>query len=187
MTYPTAPEQTANQIDGFGAQHVQVMKAAFVIDSHRVTGELRYGGPPRRLVDILNAIDGGYTTIFDGEMGSSQRSDEEMKQFAMAQIRRDAILYAIPLTDTPRGGYGEVVPKVPNLTSIAVPGYQIIGNCYHVPNVDPADVATLSGRGFIPMTDVVIKPATKGKAAREDIIVVNLARVLVYAPSPRGA
>lgn len=186
MTYTQAFEQTGTESAAFGADHAQVMKVEFVIDSHRVTGELRYGGPPRRLVDLLNALDAGYATIYSGSMGSAQKSDEQMKHFDIAQVRRDAILYAVPLSDTPRGGYGEVVPKVPAETSLALPGYQLTGNCYHVPNVDPTTIAMLSGKSFIPMTDVVIKPATKAKAAREAIIVVNLARVLVYAPASRA-
>lgn len=187
MTYTTAFEQTTTDNGPFGADQAQVMKVEFVIDSHRVTGEMRYGGPPRRLVDLLNAIDGGYTTIFSGSMGGAQKSDEQMKHFDIAQVRRDAILYAIPLTDTPRGGYGEIVPKVPVETSLALPGYLLRGNCYHVPNVDPTTIAMLSGKSFIPVTDVVIQPAAKGKAAREQIIVVNLARVLVYAPASRSS
>lgn len=186
MTYTTAFDQTATESGSFGADQAQVMKVEFVIDSHRVNGEMRYGGPPRRLVDLLNGLDAGYTTIYNGSMGTVQRSDEQMKHFDLAQVRRDAILYAIPLSDTPRSGYGEIVPKVPVETSLALPGYQLTGNCYHVPNVDPSTIAMLSGRSFIPMTDVVIKPATRAKAAREEIIVVNLARVLVYAPRPRS-
>lgn len=184
MTYTGAYEQTGTQSLGFAADQIQVVKVQFVIDSHRITGDFRYGGPPRRLVDLLNALDGGYATLFNGALGSAQKADEDMKDFEVAQVRRDAILYAIPLSATPAAGsYAEAVRKIPVPTTLGLPGYDITGNCYHAPEADPIMAPVLSSRSFIPMTDAVIRPTFKAKIGREELVVVNLARVLVYAPN----
>jgi hypothetical protein len=189
MTYSPTFGQTGagNETLGITPQ-AQVAKVQFVIDSHRVTGDLRYGGPPRRLVDLLNALDGGYATIFDGFLDSPLRPDDEMKHFDVAQVRRDAIIYAIPLSGAPApGSHDESVRKVPARTCLALPAYDITGYCFHVPDADPASVSMLSGRNFVPVTEAAIRPAFQAETVREDIVVVNLARVLVYAPDSTGA
>src|SRR5574341_140722 len=110
MTYTPAFGQAKADDDTFAVARPQVARVELVIDSHRITGDLRYGGPPRRLVDILNALDGGYATVFAGSMASSQRPDEDVQEFDIAQVRRDAILFAVPLGDTPApGSSGEAV------------------------------------------------------------------------------
>ena len=89
MTYSPTFGQTGADNEAFGiAPQAQVVKVQFVIDSHRVTGDLRYGGPPRRLVDLLNALDSGYATIFDGFLDSPLRPDDEMKRSAGIRRRR---------------------------------------------------------------------------------------------------
>lgn len=187
MTDTTAFGQAGIENGAFGVAQAQVARVEFVIDSHRVTGEFRYGGPRRRLVDILNALDAGYATIYGGSLSSSQRPDDEVEQFEIAQVRREAILYAVPVGDIPPPGSSvESVRKVPVPTCIALPGYDITGNCFHAPEADPTVVPMLAGRNFVPMTEAVITPTLKGKATRQDLVIVNLARVLVYALGSRG-
>lgn len=184
----TFTEEITAEIGAFPAGQAQVLKVQLVIDGHRLTGEFHYTGVMRRLVDYLNALDSGYATIVNGSIGSAQRFDDEGKRFDVAQVRRDAILFAVPLNDTPPAGSSpETVLKVPVPTTLGLPGYDITGNTFHAPQADPVGAPVLAGRNFIAMTEAVVRPTFKAKIQREDLVVVNLARVLVYAPNPHGS
>ena len=189
MTYsptfgPAAAEAEALGRDG----QVQAVKVEFVMDSHRVEGDLHYTGPPRRVVDMLNAIDSGYISIFDGVVDNAARRGEGAREFAVAQVRRDAIMLAIPRTDhTAPGTSMEAVRKAPIPSTFVVPGYEVSGNMYLVPDADPVTTPILASRHFIPITDAVITPAHGGAAFREPLIIVNLVCALFYAPHAAGA
>ncbi len=181
MTYSTTFGQSAAEADS-GPQQ-QVLEVEFVLDSHHVTGELRYGGPPRRLVDILNSIDTGYISIYAGAVANAVRKGTAASDFRIAQVKRDAILIAIPRTEnTTPGGSMESVRKVPIRSTFALPGYQLSGNMFLVPDADPVITPILASRHFIPLTDAEITPAHKGPQSRERLVVVNLACTLLYAP-----
>lgn len=125
--------------DAFGAApSAQRVKVEFVTDSHRVFGELRYLGPPRRLVDTLNSIDSGYITVYDGHVDNSIHPDRA-RRFEVAQIRRDAIMLAIPCDlGAHHGTTMEAVHKVPVHATIILPGYEITGKAFLLPEADPA-------------------------------------------------
>lgn len=149
---------------------------------------MRYSGPPRRLVDLLNAIDVGYVQVFDGCVDNPAREAAGASHFEVAQVRKDAILCAVPRDDGPAPGTPmEAVHKVPVPACVALPGYDVTGNFYLVPDADPAMVPVLGSKHFVPMTDVVITPLHQGPPARERLVIVNLARALAYAPNPRRA
>jgi len=78
----------------------------------------------------------------------------------------------------------EAVHKVPVPACIALPGYDVTGNIYLVPDADPATVPVLGSKHFVPMTDVVITPVHGAQPSRERLVIVNLARALAYAPNP---
>ena len=188
MTYsPTFGAQAA-EADPFARNEVHSLKVEFIMDSHRVSGELRYSGPPRRVVDILNAIDTGYIIVYDGVVDNAARRGHGARTFEVAQVRRDAIMLAIPRTDATSGGASfEAVAKIPVPVTFVVPGYEISGNMHLVAEADPVTTPVLASRHFTPVTDAVITPAHDGSPFQEGIIVVNLACALFYAPDTSGA
>lgn len=188
MTYSPTFGNTAAQADPFTHTEVHLLKVEFIMDSHRVCGELRYSGPPRRVVDMLNAIDTGYVMVYDGVVDNAARPGEGARSFKVAQVRRDAIMVAIPRTDTalPEGAF-ESVKKVPTPSTVVIPGYEISGKIYLVAEADPATTPVLSTRHFTPITDATVTPAFDGVSFKEEIVIVNLACALFYAPNTRSA
>jgi len=168
---PEAPEQMS-------ASAEQVVPVEFVIDGFRISAEIRHPGMPRRLVDYLNSVDGARINLHNAGIG------ESAAEFAAAQIHRDAILIAIPRGNTEFTARTiEVVPKKGVLAVIVLPGYDVRGNVFMLPDVDPANTPLIGNRHFMPMTDATITPAgAPDRAWQEPLVVVNLARTLLYAP-----
>ncbi len=184
MTYSPTFGNTATEAD----TEVHLLKVEFIMNSHRVSGELRYSGPPRRVVDMLNAIDTGYIMVYDGVVDNAARPGEGARSFEVAQVRRDAIMVAIPRTDavTSEGAF-ESVKKVPTPSTFVIPGYEISGKIYLVAEADAATTPVLSTRHFTPITNAIITPAIDGVSFKEEIVIVNLACALFYAPHTSGA
>ena len=188
MTYSPTFGPAAAEVETLGRDtQAQVVKVEFVMDSHRVVGELRHTGPPRRIVDMLNSIDSGYISIFDGVVDNAARPGEGARKFDAAQVRRDAIMLAIPRTEYIASGTSlEAVRKVPIPATFVVPGYEVSGSMYLVAEADPLTTPILASRHFIPLTDAVITPAHEGPALREPLVIVNLVCALFYAPHTLG-
>jgi hypothetical protein len=112
--------------------------------------------------------------------------DSDSARYSDGQIGRDAILIAIPRGNTTFvAGSLEVVPKKAVPATLIVPGYDVTGSIYMLPDVDPAGTPFIGGHHFAPMTDVKVTPAkAPRKAWQEPLLIVNLARTLLYAPKP---
>jgi hypothetical protein len=162
--------------------HIE-MTVELVIDSYRVTGEIRSQGGPRRLVDILNTGEMPFVVVYDGEL-DDPRIDDEPRRFGLIQVHLETILFAIPRSDS--GVHPdpyEIVAKVPVPSTVTVPGYELSGNIYLLPEMDPAGTHLLGGRHFVPMTDVTIHANGDCDATwSEEIVVLNLARTRLFAP-----
>jgi len=181
---PPAPEDTtdfAPEPQDFPAQ--QIVPVEFIIDSHRINAEIRHPGAPRRLVDYLNAIDGARISLHKCVVGNGD-DPEAVGRFDDAQIHRNAIIIAIPRGNiTFSAGTLEIVSKRPFPAVLVVPGYDVSGNIYMVPEVDPTNTPLIGNHHFIPMTDATITPAgDPGRAWREGLVVVNMTRALLYLP-----
>jgi len=167
------------------APALRVLVLDIYMDSHRVRGELRYTGVGRRLVDILNSIEaGGHLALHNGRLEPLGREEPDSRVFGRLQVRREAIILAVPSGDIPASPQPmEAVHKAPFPVTFVVPGYELSGNAYLLPDADPALAPFLGSRHFIPMTDVTITAAQQGAPPREEpILLVNLARTLFYAP-----
>ncbi len=181
----TAPETAPDPFEQPAEPALQVVPVEFVIDSHRFTADIQHPGTPRRLVDYLNSVDGPRIGIYNGSFGDGH-SDTAASRFQLGQIYRDAILIAIPRGNTTFTARSmEVVPKRPIPAMLVLPGYDVAGNIYMVPEIDPANTPLIGNRNFMPLTDALITPAAApDRAWREPLIVVNIARTLFYAPKP---
>ncbi len=155
-----------------------------VLDSHRVVGEVRHGGAPRRLVDMMNAIDGEYLVVHDGQLDDPFHEGEAPRHFAVIHVHRNAILLAVPRADAIRPASPfEVVAKVPVPATIVLPGLEVAGNIHLAPDADPALAPLLASKHFMPLTDaMVVSVLNPGLTWQEPLVVVNLARALLYAP-----
>lgn len=155
-----------------------------VLDSHRVTGEVRYSGPPRRLVDILNAADGPFLLLYNVTLEDPSRPEDERRRFPVIHIHRAAILFAMPRdSNVAPASTFELVEKVPVPATVVLPAFELAGTVYLVPDVDPTVAPFLASGRFVPMTDVVVTAShNHGGVRREPLVVVNLERAQMYAP-----
>ena len=184
---PPVPEITpeiAPEPQDFSAQpSLQIVPVEFIIDSHRVSAEIRYPGGPRRLVDYLNSVDGPRITLHSCSVGGGD-DPQAVGQFDDAQIHRNAIIIAIPRGNTTFTARSlEIVHKRPVPAVLVVPGYDVSGNIYMVPEVDPVNTPLIGNHNFLPVTDATITPAGDlANAWKEDLVVVNMTRCLLYIP-----
>jgi len=162
---------------------LQVVPVEFIIDSHLISAEIRYPGAPRRLVDYLNAIDGPRITLHACVVGD--RDDPEaVGRFGDAQIHRNAIIIAVPRSNQQFTARTlEVVQKRPVPAVLVLPGYDVSGNIYMVPDIDPNNTPLIGNHHFVPVTDATITPAGDPDSSwQEELVVVNMTRALLYVP-----
>ena len=180
--------------DGISSVHPLLEAAApdlgaqveFVLDSHRLSGEIRYRGAPRRLIDILNGIDVPLIAVYDAQLTDSSGTASGGRHFDAVHVRCDSILFAVPRSDPARSGTPfEAVAKTPVPVIIVLPGFEIAGNVHVAVGVD-AMQALLGGSRFVPVTDAEIRALGSKQVGREPIVVVNLGRAQVYGPRSRG-
>ena len=185
-SYPTPSAAESGPAAGLDA--VTRARVELVLDSHRITGALHYSGPPRRLVDVLNAMDGPYLPLYTVEIEGLFGAEHALERFEVVHLVRDAVLFAVPRDDRrPSPDSSEVVHKVPVPALILLPGFALRGNAHLVPDLDPRSVSMLGHRHFIPMTDVTaVSPRSDGPTWREPLLLVNLARAQLYGPQPQA-
>jgi hypothetical protein len=159
-------------------------RVELLLETHRVTGRLDRGGAPRRLVDILNTTDAPTVALRD--VGVEKLAEPEVAPltFDIAHVKCSAILLAIPDPEmSPPSGGLEAVQKSASRATLLLPGVEVSGDVYFAPDADPRSVPLLGRRDFMPVTDAEIaQVAFVFRRWREQLVVVNLARALVYAP-----
>ncbi len=153
-----------------------------VLDGRWVTGELAHAGGPRRLVDILNNLDGGVALLHNVEIDGA-REDHEPERFESMQVNLASILCAIPVGgDLQQADPFERVEKVPVEATVALPGLELTGNVYLVPGADPEATHMVGTRHFVPMTGVTITTCgSDGESRQRHVAVVNMARASLFA------
>ncbi len=182
------PPGSPDAEEGFGLapQTSSSSRVELVLDGHRIVGELRYTGPPRRVVDVLNGIDGAFLLVHAAEIEDLFRPQEQRHGCEVAHVLRDGVLFAVPRSEPPgRANAFEIVPKVPVPAVLALPGFTVEGRVHLVPDMDPRQVLLLGHRNFLPVTEAAVV-ASQGDDVRwrEPVILVNLARAQLYAPNP---
>lgn len=170
-----------------GDDQEQTARAELLLDMHRVTGIIEQSGPPRRLVDVLNTLDGPVAVMRDALVEALAGRGEEPRRFDLVQVKREAILLAIPVIQgPPPPGSPEAVEKRPIAATLLLPGLEVTGHVYLPPEADPSAVPLLGKASFLPVTHAEITHITFGDfRRREPLVVVNLGRVQFYAPAPR--
>jgi len=152
-------------------------------DSHRIIGELQLMGVVRRLVDILNSIDGGYLLFHECRVDDPFKTGDEPRHLEVIQILRDAILFIMPRSDAHPSDPFEVVRKAPVPASIVVPGFEIAGDVHLMPGADPVSIPLIGTHYFAPVTNATVRAAQgRSDVRQEPVVLVNLARALLYGP-----
>jgi hypothetical protein len=159
-----------------------------IVDNYRVSGDLAVTGPPRRLVDIFNALD-DIASVRDATLDYPLFENAEILESPIAHIHMNTILFAIPYGEDVR--YQEPFDKVAKRAipcTVVVPGFEITGNIWMVAEIDPNESHILSTLHFVPLTDVrVLSLINPNKVWESDVVVVNLTRAVVYAPNAMAA
>ena len=169
-------------------QH-QSANVELVLDTFRVSGQLVYTGGPRRLVDILNNIDHAFILLREAEVDDPLRDDDAPRPFDLVQVQLNTVLFAVPhgvaiQTKDPL----ETVRKVPVSCTIALPGFEVTGTIHMLPDLAPESAQILGARHFIPVTNASIVSAFDHDTIwRPEVVVVNLARAVLFAPHARAA
>lgn len=171
-------------LDNTQSSHVEL-----VLDTFRVSGQLSYLGGPRRLVDILNNAGEAFVLMRDASVDDPLRDDDTPRHFDVVQVHLNTVLFAMPhgnaiQTKDPL----ETVRKVPVAATIALPGFEITGSVHLLPELAPESAQMLGARHYIPMTDArIVSAFTKETIWRPEVVVVNLARAVLFAPHARTA
>jgi len=162
-----------------------VIEAELFLDDRQVTGEIRLSGATRRLVDILNALDGGYLTMHSGELRDSSGSSLE---FELIQMARSSIILAVPHQGSAsRIDPGEVIEKHRRLVTVIMPGCQVSGYFHVAPGVDPSVAATGLGNRFVALTDATITVIDGDMPTRfESVALLNTAHAQAYVWSDQA-
>jgi len=185
MVEPPALPSEALPITTFEPPRVAALPVEAMMDSHRLRGELRLGGVPRRLVDILNSGDGAYLVIHGAQLDDPLKSaGNEPRRLETVQILRDAILFIMPRgVATPSDPF-EVVKKVAAEATVVVPGFEVSGRIYLMPDADPATIPLIGTHHFIPVTDATVTAGNgRSEVWREPVVLVNMTRALLYGPN----
>jgi hypothetical protein len=178
-----APEPAVEAPPEYEAPSLQIVPVEFIIDSHRINAEIQHPGAPRRLVDYLNSVDGPRINLHNCRVGQAA-DPESAGRYPIAQLFRNAILIAIPRGNTTFTARSlDLVPKRPVPATLVVPGYDVSGNIYMVPQIDPNDTPLIGNHHFVPMTETTVTPADpRYPAWQEPLLIVNMSRTLLYAP-----
>ncbi len=155
-----------------------------ILEGHHVKGDLLFRGVPRRLVDILNALDSPFVSVRDAELFRAFSGNAAVQTSDIMHIHAGAILLAVPRSDiTPQARILESVARVAAPATVVLPGFEVSGNIHVPPEVNPAAAYILATKQFIPLTSARIIPTQNASPERsEPIVLVNLARALLFAP-----
>jgi hypothetical protein len=165
-------------------EHGDTTLAELFLETHRVSGIVGQAGAHRRLVDLLNVAD-AVLTLRDATVRSLNDPDDPPRRCQAIQVRRQAILLAVPLSAAaPVDHESEVVEKRPITATLLLAGMDVTGRIYLPPGADPSSVPILGRHDFLPVTDAVVTRSAAGAVRWEQpLVVVNLDRAILYAPA----
>jgi len=162
-------------------------RVELLLDTHRITGVLDQTGAPRRLVDVLNSRDSPAAIVRDASVESLADPGQQPPRFDIAHVKKGMILLAIPIPNAaPSRDSLEAVKKRPTAATLILPGIEVTGDVHLPPGADPDTIRLLDSPDFLVVTDAEVAQSASGLSlTRRPLVVVNLGRVLLYAPAPR--
>jgi hypothetical protein len=166
----------------------ELFQAELITDAFRMVGWLELPPVHARLADLLNFRDEPIIVLHDLELNTLGSEADKVFKLPMAQIRREAIVLAIPheRRAPPEEDQAllDYVVKVPHRVSFLLPGFTVVGDFYLAREANIAAASPMRGSGFVPLTDAeatyLPDPTLVWKVP---VMVVNAARVEAFSPS----
>jgi len=176
---PAALPESIPDFLSASSDQLSVIDSELLLDGRWVTGEIRYFGVTRRLVDILNALESGYLTLHKGTLRDRSGSSLE---FDLMQIARNSILLAYAHQGSAsRIHPGEVIKKHRRLVTVIMPGCQVSGYFHLALGVDPSVVTVSLSNRFVALTDVTVTALDSSTPTRfESLALLNAAHAQAY-------
>jgi len=158
-----------------------------VLDTHRLVGEIRHPGAPRRLLDVLDSMDGGTLAISNVALTAHNHAGDQERRFDLMLVKHQAILFAVPRVEpVTQASRIEVVAKVVAPVLILFPGFEITGNVHLLPDVDPARAPVLAGNRFIALTEATVASSYPHTQIGEaPVVLINPSRAQLCVPGAR--
>ena len=177
----TPPTESVPDFLSASTDQPSVIEAEVILDGRQASGEIRLTRGSRRLVDILNTLDGGYLTMHQGTL---RDGSGRCLEFDLIQLTRSTILLAFPHQGSAsRINPGEVIEKHRRLVTVIMPGCQVSGYFHAALGVDPSVATAAAGVGnrFVAITDATITVIDGDVPTRfEPVALLNTAHVQAY-------
>lgn len=166
-----------------------LFQAELITEGFCMLGRLDLPSTQGRFVDLLNFRDEPVIVLHDVEARRLGPESDKVFNWPMAQIRRDAIILAIPHERRPPAAEAqppiEYVVKVPHRVSFLLSAFAVVGNLHLAKEADINVASPIRGSDFVPLTDAeaiyLPDPTLVWRAA---VIGVNVAKAEVCCLSP---
>jgi len=166
----------------------ELFQAELITDSFCMVGWLELPPIHARLVDLLNFRDEPVIVLHNIELRKLGSELDKVFKWPMAQIRREAIVLAIPHERRAPPAEGqprlERVDKEPHRVSFLLPSFTVVGDLHLAREANIGAVSPLRGSGFVPLTDAeAIYLPDRTLVWKVPVIVVNAAKAEAFSPA----
>jgi hypothetical protein len=166
-----------------------LLRAELITEGFCMVGRLDLPTAHRRLVDLLNFHTEPVIVLHDIEARGLGSESDKVFNWPMAQIRREAIILAIPHEHRLPASEGrhrlEYVAKEPHRASFLLPAFAVVGDLHLAKGVEINVARPMSASDFAPLSDAeaiyLPHPTLVWRAA---VIIVNVAKAEVSSLSP---
>ncbi len=161
-------------------------QAELITDGFCMVGRLDLPPAQARLVDFLNFRGEPVIALRDLEMRRLGPESDKVFNWAMAQIRREAIVLAIPHERRAPAADAqpplEHVDKEPHRVHFLLPSFTVVGDLHLAKEADIGAASPMRRSDFVPLTDAeatyLPDPALVWKAP---VILVNVAKAEAFS------
>ncbi|KPJ50577.1 MAG: hypothetical protein AMJ38_01635 [Dehalococcoidia bacterium DG_22] len=182
------PDMTLQQPAALEGPPRALLRLELITDGFHMVGSMELHRAGGRLVDFLNFSGEPVLVLHDAEVKALERESDKASHWPMAQIRREAIILAIPREDRPQAAEMqqplEYAPREPRRVSFILPAFAVVGDLHLAKEVDINAASPIRGSDFVPLTDAeatyLPHPTLVWRAA---VIVVNVAKAEVCCPA----
>lgn len=164
-------------------------QAELITEGFCMVGRLDLPATQGRLVDLLNFRGEPVIVLHDVEARRLEPKSDKVFNWPMAQIRREAIILAIPhevrspAADAERPL--EYVTKAPHKVSFLLPAFAVVGDLHLAKEADIDAASPIRGSDFVALTDAeAIHVPDPSLVWRAPVIAVNVAKAEVCCLSP---
>jgi len=166
----------------------ELFQAELITDGFCMVGWLELPPVRARLVDLLNFRDEPVIVLHDIELRKLGSESGKVFKWPMAQIRREAIVLAIPHERRAPPAEGqprlEHVDKEPHRVSFLLPSFTVVGDLHLAREANIGAASPMRGSGFVPLTDAeAIYLPDPTLVWKVPVMVVNAAKAEAFSPA----